>query len=151
MIEWQDPPATDNSGDSPTVVCNPPSGTSFDIGVTRVTCIALDGYKNNDSCSFYVDIIDNKNPKLESCPANKTSYTDPGQSTALIVWQSPPATDNSGVSPTVVCNPPSGANFAIGSTYVTCTALDEYGNKDNCAYYVNIIGKTFYFFYSPDY
>ncbi len=94
---------------------------------------------------------DNENPILESCPANKTSYNDPGQSTALIVWQDPSATDNSGDSPTVVCNPPSGTNFTIGSTNVTCTALDGYGNQGNCSFYVDIIGEMLYASNSPDY
>ena len=78
---------------------------------------------------------------LISCPANQTSNTDPGQSTALVVWQDPSATDNSGDRPTVVCNPPSGTSFPIGSTKVTYTALDGYGNTDSCSFYVDIIGK----------
>ncbi len=77
---------------------------------------------------------------MEYC-LNQTSNTDPGQSTVLIEWQNPPATDNSGDGPTVVCNPPSGTNFTIGSTIIICTALDGYGNKDNCLFFVDIIGK----------
>ena len=66
--------------------------------------------------TFRVMSIDNETPVLKSCPANQTSNVDPGQSTALIEWQDPSATDNSGDSPTVVCNPPSGTKFTIGST-----------------------------------
>ena len=56
FIEWQDPLASDNSGDRPTVVCHPPSRTSFAIGSTRVNCIARDGYGNKNKCYFYVNI-----------------------------------------------------------------------------------------------
>ncbi|XP_072041470.1 hyalin-like [Amphiura filiformis] len=138
MIVWQGPIATDNSGLSPTVMCDPASGTDFVIGITQVTCAALDGFGNANNCSFYVDVKDNEGPVLESCPANQTTNTDPGQPTAMIVWQGPIATDNSGLSTTVMCDPASGTDFVIGITQVTCAALDGFGNANNCSFYVDV-------------
>ncbi len=56
LFEWQHPIATDNSGDRPTVVCEPPSGSNFTIGITHVNCTAVDGHGNKNSCLFYVDV-----------------------------------------------------------------------------------------------
>ncbi|XP_072041456.1 hyalin-like [Amphiura filiformis] len=137
-IEWQGPIATDNSGVKPTVMCDPASGIDFVIGKINVTCTAVDGFGNVNNCSFYVDVKDNEGPVLESCPANQTTNTDPGQPTAMIVWQGPIATDNSGLNATVMCDPASGTDFVIGKTNVTCTALDGFGNINNCSFYVDV-------------
>ncbi|HXJ72231.1 MAG TPA: HYR domain-containing protein, partial [Candidatus Dormibacteraeota bacterium] len=41
-----------------TVVCNPPSGSTFPKGTTTVTCMATDACNNASSCSFTVTIND---------------------------------------------------------------------------------------------
>ncbi|XP_072041428.1 hyalin-like [Amphiura filiformis] len=138
MVIFEDPVATDNSGSSPTLICDPPSATNFTIGQTLVTCIAFDGYGNNNSCSFNVVIQDNEDPVLASCPANQTTNTDPGQPTAMVVWQGPIATDNSDVSTTVMCDPASGHGFVIGITNVTCTAVDGFRNVNSCSFYADV-------------
>ena len=51
---WQNPSATDNSGDKPTVTCKPSSGSNFAIGQTLVTCEAVDGSGNINICSFQI-------------------------------------------------------------------------------------------------
>jgi hypothetical protein len=40
------------------VVCTPPSGTCFALGVTTVTCTATDGSGNTATCSFTVSVFD---------------------------------------------------------------------------------------------
>ncbi|XP_072036584.1 hyalin-like isoform X3 [Amphiura filiformis] len=142
MIEWLEPVATDNSGDSPTVICDHQSGTRFAIGQVLVTCTAFDGYGNSKSCTFYIDVKDNEMPEFKSCPANQASYTDHGQPTAMIEWLEPVATDNSGGSPTVICDHQSGTKFAIGQVLVTCTASDGYGNSKNCTFNVDVKNCT---------
>lgn len=39
---------------------------------------------------------------------------------------------------TVACNPPSGSNFPVGATSVTCTATDISGNHASCSFAVNV-------------
>ncbi len=56
VVEWDHPIATDNSGDSPIITCNPASGSNFTFGQTSVTCTAVDEYGNSKSCTFYVDV-----------------------------------------------------------------------------------------------
>ena len=40
------------------VVCNPPSGSCFPIGVTSVTCTATDASGNTATCSFTLSVFD---------------------------------------------------------------------------------------------
>ncbi len=46
--------ATDNVDPSPVVVCAPPSGSTFPIGATTVTCTATDASGNSATASFVV-------------------------------------------------------------------------------------------------
>jgi hypothetical protein len=47
--------ATDECG-AATVVCNPPSGTFFPLGISTVTCVATDAAQNADTCSFLIAV-----------------------------------------------------------------------------------------------
>jgi|GEM_PF-666646 len=48
--------ATDNCDPNPQVVCMPPSGSLFPIGVTQVQCVATDGVGHATDCSFMVEV-----------------------------------------------------------------------------------------------
>ncbi len=48
--------ATDNCAGPVTIVCTPPSGSVFPIGITTVTCVATDGCGNTNQCSFTVTV-----------------------------------------------------------------------------------------------
>ena len=54
-VDYELPTATDNCV-TPSVVCSPPSGSIFRIGVTLVTCTATDACGNSSSCSFSVGV-----------------------------------------------------------------------------------------------
>ncbi len=64
--------ATDNCGPAP-ATCTPPSGTSFPLGTTPVTCSAKDGSGNAASCGFTVTVRDTQAPV-------------PGADKALVLW-----------------------------------------------------------------
>ena len=53
---WQDPSATDNSGDVSNTICDPKSGSKFTIGQTLVTCEAVDDSGNNETCNFQIAV-----------------------------------------------------------------------------------------------
>ena len=55
VVVYPLPVATDNCV-TPSVVCSPPSGSVFQVGVTRVTCVATDACGNSSSCSFSVSV-----------------------------------------------------------------------------------------------
>jgi hypothetical protein len=46
-------------------------------------------------------------------------------------------TENCGGA-TVICTPPSGSTFQIGTTTVNCTATDNNGNKSQCSFNVTV-------------
>src|SRR5262249_41386045 len=50
--------ATDPCDPNPTVTCQPASGSSFSVGMTKVECSAKDVLGNTSSCSFQVTVID---------------------------------------------------------------------------------------------
>ncbi|HSD25852.1 MAG TPA: kelch repeat-containing protein [Vicinamibacteria bacterium] len=51
------------------------------------------------------------------------------------VW----ATDNSDANPPVTCEPPSGAYFVVGTTLVTCSATDSWGNSASASFRVTVL------------
>jgi hypothetical protein len=60
------PNATDNCPD-PAVVCDPPSGTAFPIGLTTVTCTATDVANNVGVCAFNIEVrVSNICPKMDT-------------------------------------------------------------------------------------
>jgi len=52
------------------------------------------------------------------------------------------ATDNWDLDPSVVCSPASGTTFAIGTTVVTCTAIDATGNTASGKFSVRVKGAS---------
>ena len=75
---------------------------------------------------FFLDV---KSPNI-TCPANQTSDTE------KVEWVHPNATDNADPAPIVTCTPSSGSSFSAGITEVTCVAVDQAGNKDQCTFTV---------------
>jgi hypothetical protein len=53
---WTAPTATDLSPAAPAVTCDPPSGSSFAVGTTTVTCSATDAAGNVGSTTFTVTV-----------------------------------------------------------------------------------------------
>ncbi|HLG13024.1 MAG TPA: proprotein convertase P-domain-containing protein [Blastocatellia bacterium] len=57
VVTYAAPMVTDNCPGA-TVMCVPPSGSSFAVGVTTVTCTATDTSGNTANCSFTVTLFD---------------------------------------------------------------------------------------------
>ncbi|XP_072017513.1 uncharacterized protein [Amphiura filiformis] len=92
------------------------------------------------SCPANVDMQtdpDLEVPLMVPCPTDQGTETNPGKATAMVVYQNPTATDNSG-EVSVVCYPPSESEFAIGQTMVTCEARDSGQNSVTCEFQVDI-------------
>ncbi|XP_071954519.1 uncharacterized protein [Antedon mediterranea] len=60
-VVWNDPELTDNDGTDVQPTCNPPSGSTFEVGSTRVTCYAVYPIVNI-SCWFNVESIKRSTP-----------------------------------------------------------------------------------------
>lgn len=132
--------ASDNCGPPFTLAvsltCNPPSGSSFALGVTLVNCLAVDGYGNRDSCSFQVTVDDTEKPAI-TCPADTVLYRSPGRCDSLVLGSSATAIDNC-PGAVLACTPPADSSFPLGTTTVTCIATDASGNRDSCSFTVTV-------------
>ena len=138
VVNYSNPTVSDNCAGASLVGCVPPSGTTFQVGTTTVTCTAKDAANNTSSCSFTVTVNDTQPPTI-TCPANITSVTDqnacPNPACQIVTYPSPTVQDNCpGV--TFMCNPPSGSCFPTGVTTVVCTANDTAGNTASCSFTV---------------
>ncbi len=72
-----------------------------------------------------VNVLDTSPPVIDAF----ADMTEEATSAAgAIVTFSPTAADNMDPAVTVVCSPPSGSQFALGTTLVTCNATDTAGN-----------------------
>jgi len=131
--------ATDDLDPSPSVVCTPPSGSVFPMGVTTVSCFATDASGNSSFCVFDVTVEDTL-PPVVTCPSDATiECTNPG---GEVVTYDPSATDVCDPAPGVVAVPPSGSVFALGTTTVTVTATDASGNAAVCTFDVTVEDTT---------
>jgi hypothetical protein len=125
-------PAPQIIGDCGTVNCTPPSGSFFQVGSTQVTCITEFG----PSCSFNLIVEDRTRPQI-TCPGNVTAKATAGQTSAVVNYPAPTASDN---CPFVLvsCSPPSGNSFPLGATTVNCQARDEAINESGCSFTVTV-------------
>ncbi|HJQ26201.1 MAG TPA: HYR domain-containing protein [Blastocatellia bacterium] len=120
------------------LVCLPPSGSTFPLGTSTVTCTATDTSNLTASCFFLVTVSDRQAPTIR-CPENVSMTLPATQSSAVVNYPAPTVSDNlPGV--TVSCTPPSGSTFPVGTTTVTCAAVDASGNRSTCGFNVTLTG-----------
>lgn len=139
--------ATDNSG-STTIhyyIGTPETEISFPydfpVGTTTVTARATDTAGNTDVCTFNIVVVDNQVPVISGCPANLTRTSSAGSCNALVSWTEPTATDNCTSAANLVWTKSHtpGSTFAPGTTTVTYTVEDEYGNVSaECSFDVTV-------------
>lgn len=134
--------AVDNIDPSPTINCDPASGSSFPLGTKTVTCKATDDSGNVTTApDFTVTVLDTTPPVL-SLPSNKQVDTENPAGTS--VSYSATASDLVAGSITPSCSPSSGAPFVIGTTTVNCSANDGHGNtaSGNFTVVVKLVDQT---------
>ena len=122
---------------APTPTCVPASGSTFPLGDTTVTCSATDGGGLSASGSFHVVVSDTMAPTLVGMPADKSLTTGDPSGTTL-TYTPPTATDIADGLPTVECVPPSGSHVPVGTTTVTCTAMDASGAHSSASFAVTV-------------
>ena len=115
------------------MTCSPAPGSFFPVGMTTVACTTTSG----QSCSFKVTVTDNTPPVLTCLDVTATGVAScPIGTSEVVTFPAPMVTDNCAVQ-SVVCNPPSGSTFPVGTTTVTCMATDTSGNTATCSFNVN--------------
>src|SRR5690606_21313929 len=108
----------------------------FNVGTTTVTATVTDIHDNTNTCTFTVTVTDNEAPSI-SCPANITVNNDQAQCGAVVTF-SATANDNCGVQ-SITYSPASGSFFPVGTTTVTATVTDIYGNTTSCTFSVAVV------------
>ena len=84
---------------------------------------------------------DDEMPVFMDVPEGLVVNTDSGLPTAVVFWQKPSATDNSGDPLTIASNFNPGDSFPIGITTVTYTATDTSGNEEPAMFTITVTGK----------
>ncbi|MEW6207797.1 MAG: HYR domain-containing protein [Acidobacteriota bacterium] len=130
--------ANDNCDGTLTPVCTPPSGSSFPLGTTNVSCKATDSAGNMSTCSFQVDVT-GEGPSFTSCQSNITVNNDPGQCSAsasftVTATGTPTPTVECKIGATTITSP---HTFPVGTTMVNCTATNTQGTA-NCSFTVTV-------------
>lgn len=129
-------PTFPDSCSVPAAACSPPSGSSFPIGTTTVTCQTTNSSGSPLSCSFTVTV--NSLVCLLNCIDDVFAVENPAGSNAAVVTFGSP-TPSGCPSLTITCTPPSGSSFPVGSTTVNCSGKDASNNTlANCSFSVTV-------------
>ena len=137
VVTYSNATAADNCPGIGTPMCLPASGSTFQKGVTTVTCTVKDSSNNMSMCSFTVTVNDTQAPTI-TCPGNVTRGTDPNVCTAVVTYL-PSVNDNCPGVGAPTCSPASGATFPKGSTTVTCSVKDSSNNMSTmCSFTVTV-------------
>lgn len=124
--------------------CRAPSVTNnasshFPKGTNLVRWTATDSCGDSAACSQIVLVIDNEPPGI-ACSTNRI-VAAASSSGVRDSFPTPSASDNCpGV--TVLCVPPSGAVFPIGTTTIRCTARDQSNNGHACSFTIHVKGAA---------
>uniref|UniRef100_UPI0026374AF9 HYR domain-containing protein n=1 Tax=uncultured Polaribacter sp. TaxID=174711 RepID=UPI0026374AF9 len=137
IVIWTLPTAADNCAID-TFESSYNSGDLFPIGTTTVIYTATDINGNETTSSFEVTINDIENPIISDTPSDITQNNDEGLCGAVITWTAPTVSDNASIA-SYVSSHNSGDLFPVGSTTVTYTATDNYGNETISSFEVTVI------------
>ena len=127
VVTWMDPTSEDNCAIEE-LSSSHPNGGVFDVGTTTVTYTALDIHGNSSTASFDIVIADNEAPTISSLSGDLSSANDLGSCGAFMFWSEPRGDDNCNLL-SLTSTHQSGSFFDVGTTTVTYTATDIYGNE----------------------
>ena len=141
VVTFTPPTATDLVAPlSPTVTCNPASGSTFPLGTTTVTCSASDDAGNTGQSQFTVTVQESGSPIVGTHAHMTVEATGPEG--AVVAYTPPTATDDNPLHPAVSCLPEPGSTFPLGETTVTCSATDNAGNTGQSHFKVTVLDTT---------
>jgi hypothetical protein len=128
--------AADDQGNVVPVSCLPESGSLFALGQSTVTCIATDTHNLSKSETFTVEVVDTTPPTLH-LPGN--AAIDATAPAGAAYTYSATAADLVDGPVAVSCTRDSGAVFVVGTTTVSCTAIDVHSNSAAGSFTVTVV------------
>ncbi len=124
VVSWPAISAFDAQDGQLAATCDHPSGSTFPLGATTVTCSAADTLGNASSASFQVNVVLQVLPTLQ-LPAGKNMVVKTAIATGANVSFDVTALNAEGAPMAALCAPASGSFFPAGTTKVDCTATDN--------------------------
>ncbi|MGE3277778.1 MAG: HYR domain-containing protein [Vicinamibacterales bacterium] len=118
--------------------CAPVSGSVFALGATDVTCTATDQAGNEGTAAFTVTVADTTAPTVVAEGQSAEATGPAGAAVTFAASATDAVTGNLAVS----CSPAAGTVFPLGSTTVTCTAVDEAGNTGSATATIVVADTT---------
>jgi len=151
VYDWIEPTITDVCSEA---FINSPSfmpGDTFELGATTVGYLGFDTQGNQATCNFIVEVRDTTPPSL-FCPITVLAFaTDPDQCGTIVnSFDLPMAFDNCTENVAIVCSQNPGDFFDVGTTTVTCTAIDISGNESTCLFNVIVEDQSIPTITCPD-
>lgn len=107
-----------------TATCAPPSGSSFPVGATTVTCEIRNAAGERGECSFTVTVESSDCELLY--PTGAARSNKPNECGAVVTYAPPKTRGDCGA---VTCTPPSGTFFPVGTTAVSCLSSTGTGGS----------------------
>jgi len=120
--------------------CGPHVPATFEVGGAFDSELSFTGLPIPTTLTDAAAVtLDDTPPVISGTPADITQPADAGScAEAVVTFTDPVATDTCDPSPSVVCSPPSGSTFPVGTTTVTCTATDACGNASTSTFDVTV-------------
>jgi gliding motility-associated-like protein len=117
------------------------ASADYPVGITVVTWTVTDIHGNTSSCTMSIEVIDAELPAI-TCAADISVFTDSGVCEAFVNVAAPATSDNCQVLS--VINDYNGTDDASdiypeGTTAITWTVTDIYGNSSTCVQLVQVI------------
>ena len=115
-------------GEQPvTITCSPASGSLFPVGTTSLTCTAIDSLQRSASCNSVV-VVSGPPPLAITCPVPRATSVS---GNPVAVTYAPVVAG--GAKPLgMSCTPPSGSQFPVGATSLTCHVVDALKRVASC-------------------
>jgi hypothetical protein len=143
MVNYPAPVVVNTCGSNVSIICNPPSGSTFPLGTNMVGCAIVNSIGVVfDQCNFKVIVL----PATSGCGTNTNCtvrivcptnlYFTTCSNSVVVNYLSPTVINPCASNVFVVCNPPSGSSFPVGVTPVTCTVGNAAGPIDQCTFVI---------------
>ena len=120
------------------VSCDKPSGSTFPLGATTVTCSATDKAGNKATDTLKVTVVDTTPPAI-SAPSKTAEAAGPD---GAKVTYTATASDLVDGNLPVTCSIASGSLFPLGNTPVACSARDSRNNFSDEIMTISVVDTT---------